>query len=415
MRRVLKLGQAVAGIYLLRRRFVAVVSGIGFGSVLVLSDRSKLDGDTIGLALIVAGFLGALAPLVHRVVQRCIGWIVTPEAPRVRRRLLAHPAGPLAGAVLIMPESAYHVDEAAPLAAALLARGQPAAVLSLVGHWSRLRHRLSEHDVPVFRAPEPKEWLRSASGVVVFNDWGGARKFVECADELGVPTFAKVEGAQDFNDDDVEVQRNPYRTARFILCQGQNDVAALPEMECVIVGSSRLERIFNAPVRPTPSAPLVVVNLNFTYGVLQDAQEPWIESVLAACKAAGLPVVISMHPAQELIPQVAEYITAAEMRHLLESASVLISRFSTVPFEAMARGVPFIYHNPHGERVPVFKDPSGAFPITDDTPSLVAALASVRDESDYRATASEFFSRQVSVVPRYPSEDRAADFIVSRV
>jgi hypothetical protein len=43
----------------------------------------------------------------------------------------------------------------------------------------------------------------------------------------------------------------------------------------------------------------------------------------------------------------------------LTEASVLVSRFSTVPFEAMARGVPFVYHNPHGETVPTFMNPDG--------------------------------------------------------
>ncbi len=31
----------------------------------------------------------------------------------------------------------------------------------------------------------------------------------------------------------------------------------------------------------------------------------------------------------------------------VQGSSALISPFSTVPFEAMARGVPFVYHNPY--------------------------------------------------------------------
>ena len=41
-----------------------------------------------------------------------------------------------------------------------------------------------------------------AAGLVVLNDWGYARPLVEACNDAGVPTFAKVEGVQDFDDID---------------------------------------------------------------------------------------------------------------------------------------------------------------------------------------------------------------------
>jgi hypothetical protein len=52
---------------------------------------------------------------------------------------------------------------------------------------------------------------------------------VQVANEAGVPTFAKIEGVQDFDDVESSWKREPYRTATHIPAQGNNDVAALPE------------------------------------------------------------------------------------------------------------------------------------------------------------------------------------------
>ena len=54
-------------------------------------------------------------------------------------------------------------------------------------------------------------------------------------------------------------------------------------------------------------------------------------------------------------------VTSKPFRFEASRGGALISRFSTVPFEAMARGMEFIYFNPHGERVPTFAEPAGAF------------------------------------------------------
>ena len=104
------------------------------------------------------------------------------------------------------------------------------------------------------------------------------------------------------------------------------------------------------------------------------------------------------------------------MRHLLTEASALISRFSTVPFEAMARGVPFVYHNPHGERVPTFHDPNGAFEVTTSASELVHALGRTRAwQDDYRGRCAKFFLSQVDVAPSRPSAQRAAEAIDARL
>ena len=115
--------------------------------------------------------------------------------------------------------------------------------------------------------PFDPELVARAAGLVVLNDWTRSRAALDACNAAGVPTFAKVEGVQDFDDADIGHRRAPYRAAAVVLGQGQNDFDALPERQVRIVGSTRLERIWKAP--PASLGRHALVNLNFTYGVLE--------------------------------------------------------------------------------------------------------------------------------------------------
>jgi hypothetical protein len=261
--------------------------------------------------------------------------------------------------------------------------------------------------------PFAPEHVGTAAAVVSLNDWGRLQPVLSLANDAGVPTFAKVEGVQDFDDVDTGRYRGAYRTAGVVLGQGENDVEALPERKVVVVGSTRLERLWNAPA-VTPGSD-VLINLNFTYNVLAESRDAWLQSIEAALRATGLRGLVSCHPAERTrtfsLP-----VAAKPFRYEITRAGVLVSRFSTVPFEAMARGVPFVYHNPHGERVPTFTEPLGAFPITLSVDELVRALLQANaTRGDHREQAAAFFRRQVDVDPGRPSELRAADVICDYV
>jgi hypothetical protein len=260
--------------------------------------------------------------------------------------------------------------------------------------------------------PFAPELIGRSAAVVVLNDWARLRAVVTDASDAGVPTFAKVEGVQDFDDVDTG-ERRPYRTAAVILGQGQNDADALPDKRVEVVGSTRLERIWSGPAASQGEDALV--NLNFTYNVLTDARERWLMSIVEAARRAAIPAIVSCHPA-ERVQNLDLPTTPKPFRYAITRAGVLISRFSTVPFEAMAWGVPFIYHNPHGELVPTFTEPLDAFPITTSVDELVEALHETRAwRSDYRSRAEKFFLRQVDVHPDTSSERRTADLICEAI
>ena len=155
-----------------------------------------------------------------------------------------------------------------------------------------------------------------------------------------------------------------------------------------------------------------LVNLNFTFHVLTDQRDAWLDSTADALRRAGVAGLVSTHPA-ERGRVIGLPVADKPFRHEITKAGILISRFSTVPFEAMARGVPFVYHNPHGERFPTFTDPGGAFRVCSSEDELVTAIDEAlvwRD--DYRSRCKTFFAQQVSVDPDRTSAERAAEVIV---
>jgi hypothetical protein len=318
--------------------------------------------------------------------------------------------------VLLVPSASYHVDEVGPLGEELAQRGHKVAIGTRFGYWDGVSPALRRFDLPVFAYREMDSWVDGLSLLLVLNDWGvNTKPLVERAAETGTLTIAKVEGAQDFDDLDVGRSRDAYRTSQVIFGQGLNDDEALTGCDVRIVGSSRLEGIWNQPARRPPPAK-AVINLNFTYGVLEEERDLWLSTAVEGCRSAGVPFVLSVHPAEKS-DLGGEYPVADQpVRHLLTQSSVLISRFSTVPFEAMARGVPFVYHNPHKEKVGAFADPGGAFEISHDSRSLAVALAEASKwNSDYRNRAEAFLRRQVDIHPDRPSAVRAADVIDSLI
>jgi glycosyl transferase family 2 len=315
------------------------------------------------------------------------------------------------GAVLLVAEAPYHVEELGLLHEVLAARGIKARFMSAARPLDATRWAIGRHvDVLL---PFDLDLATSAAGVVVLNDWGYARPLVEACNHAGVPTFAKVEGVQDFDDVDTGRLRGAYRTAAIVLGQGQIDYESLPDCDVRIVGSSRLERIWRAA--PAEPGDHVLVNLNFTYSVMADARGSWLATVEDAVRSVGIEAIVSRHPAERSRPSTLP-MASKPFRYAINRAGVLVSRFSTVPFEAMARGVPFVYHNPHGERVGNFAEPCGAFLGSRSAAELAAALPTAMSwRAGYRDRVEKFFRRQVDIDDHRPSEVRAADVIVEAI
>jgi hypothetical protein len=313
--------------------------------------------------------------------------------------------------VLLVPAADYHLAEIVPLAAELERREIPTKIAIGPSPWSRAWQGLHWYpDLEIHQLPEPEQVAEDVSLVVTMKDTGSMTDWVTDIRAMGIPVVGKVEGAQDFWDSDTPDARRPYRNLDLVLCQGQFDADALAERETAIVGSTRLERLWWAPP-VTPREPLAVINLNFVYGVRTADRDLWLETAIAGCEEAGIPYVVSVHPAERSRLRT-NRVTRISAARLLPHATVLISRFSTLPFEAMARGVPFVYHNPHGETVKTFAEPIGAFEITGDTAGLRDAVQGASEPGDKtRALSESFFTNLVDVDGHQRSEARSADAV----
>lgn len=316
------------------------------------------------------------------------------------------------GAIVLLAEAEYHVDELGPLADELRRRDRPVRFMLSPATSGAARRSIGRFASSV-AAFDPTAVGRAAA-VVTMNDWGECRGLIERANDSGVPTFAKVEGVQDFDDVDTGRERRPYRTASIVLGQGRNDAVALADRDVFIVGSTRLERIWTDPVAPRRDC--VIANFNFTFQVLVAESERWLEGVRRAAKKCDLPLVVSAHPATRSAVYGAQ-VSDKPFRWEAGQGGILVSRFSTVPFEAMARGLGFVYHNPHGERVDAFDRPDGAFSISTNVDDLVCAIDEMSqvDPAERRRRSEGFFRGQVDVDPHNRSEHRAADIIMDVV
>jgi hypothetical protein len=319
---------------------------------------------------------------------------------------------------LLVPQSRYHIAEVGPLYAELRARGVNAQIFCPPEAPVGVYRELMAFTDTVYRGDPDALTGAPLLGTFVLNDWGPSpRAAIDAVATAGGVSFSKVEGVQDFTDADTGRIREPYRRSDVVLGQGVNDVEALPGREVVVVGSSRLERIRAGAEAPS-DASSVLINLNFTYGVLAEAQDTWLWEGVRGAQAVGIDYEISAHPAQKNIPkdpEVQDHLCVDPFSHALRRSGVLISRFSTVLYEAMALGVPVIYLNTHGEKVPTFQDPQGAF-LKVTEPGLTGPLTEALSwRGSYRERSDAFFRRQVDVDPDRSSEARAADAIVARI
>lgn len=348
--------------------------------------------------------------------------VATPEEPGPIHRPAAFDAYTAPGTlddlgVLFMPLAGYHGKELGAIGDALVSLGHRCCFLVEEEFVEAVAPFLGDHP-RILAAPGYDRFaLGRFDAFVAMNDWGDpSRAIYHLARVRGVPSFAKVEGVQDFTDVDTGRIRLAYLAADHVLVQGDNDIAALDRRNVHVVGNANMEAAWNEG----PSAGLrngeVVINSNFTYGVLLDARDRFLADAIEAVLDVGLTPVISQHPADRPLPAVlARYRTTRTMSSMLPSCEAVITRFSTVPFEAIAYGTPFVYFNPHDEKVPTFADSGPTFDHVHTGEALAKALRSAVESRDgYRARAEPYFRAQIDMTTT-PSAQRAAEAIASVV
>ena len=277
------------------------------------------------------------------------------------------------------PHKDYHVTTAFPIAELLRKDGFSVAFLDFTDiHRDEGVHEMVDeleekhcHDICNFIASG-----YTFRNLIVFNDWDRqtTHPLVLDAQHAGITTIGFVEGINDFNDVDTGRQRRAYRTVEWIFATGENDRQFFRENweKFRIVGFVRIAESLRQPYR-APKRTRAVINVNFTYGVLEEYRNKWLSSAIEGCQLAEMDYVISQHPADK--SDLSGYpLDSRSFEELMKENAILISRFSSCIIEALAMGRVVVYHNPCIENVDKFKNPLGAYSMSTDASTLAKSL-----------------------------------------
>lgn len=235
------------------------------------------------------------------------------------------------------------------------------------------------------------------------------RDLIKKFQQKGVYTIGLVDGIEDFEDEDYSCSRHAYQTVEFVLTCGKNDMNFLlnKEDKCSIVGLPKMYDMWHSNVE-FPQKIMVMINVNFTYGTFEDKRDLWLSEVITACKILNLNYIISQHHADK--GDLSNFnLSTDNIYDTIKKSSIIISRFSTVISESLALGKPVVYHNPHNEKVKLYKNPRNAFSISHDINSLVAKIKFELDRMhNVRERAVEFLDNQFNITSLEKPAIRAA-------
>ncbi|MEX5516747.1 glycosyltransferase [Pseudophaeobacter sp. 1A09344] len=326
--------------------------------------------------------------------------------------------------VIFYCEVDYHIRTVAPIARALQVRGIPTLIVDASRSTSFSTNRpLPDSELPLysdlnikcFNVAETLPFSTKALAFVVLNDLTYTSRLLFENFGFGVPTFGFYEGINDDWNLDRDFVRMPYRSCDYLLLPGAYQTAFFQDRNSSIVGLPNIREKLSHDIL-TPLKRRAVINVNFTYGVMEEKRQEFVESAVEGCKLAGLDYVISQHPADKA--DLSRYnVSEASVYELINENAILVSRFSTTILEALAAGRPTVYHNPIGERVPKFHEPLGAFSTSKNATELAAALTQelnfVAGGGSIRDRASLFLHAHCSPFSAKDTADRAAEAIIS--
>lgn len=254
------------------------------------------------------------------------------------------------------------------------------------------------------------------SAIVTMNDWGGVtKKNVLFANLLGIPTFAIIEGVQDFEDTHIKThpqfkKRYPYLRSKFPLLTGEYDRKFIKSKNANIIGIARIEKLIGKESK-FPTKDHVVINANFSYGKYSIYAEDWIKAVVEACNELGLTYSIAQHIADRT--NLSGYNVSKEhINDQVAKGSLLVSRFSTSMLESMALKKPVVYFNTFNERIDKFINSDNCFETATNKEELKSAISqTLANKELYIEKSQKFLNNHVSIDPNKSSARRTAEII----
>ena len=253
--------------------------------------------------------------------------------------------------------------------------------------------------------------------VFLMNDWSNiANDAIAAAKANNLKCISLVEGTQDYEDTHVKhigvgKLRYPYQHSDLVLVPGEYATKYFTKIPHYVTGIPRIEKLRES-ASPIKIRKRVLINANFSYGLYTKIQKAWVQDCIDCCKELGLDPIISRHIAN---PEKFENLPVSKrsLYDELQDCEILISRFSSVIYEAMALKRKVIYYNPHGEIVDTFQDPKSAFPNPIKKEDLLAALKQL-SENDLQLESKayeDFFQFHINLNSNQSSASRIVDCI----
>jgi CDP-Glycerol:Poly(glycerophosphate) glycerophosphotransferase len=226
------------------------------------------------------------------------------------------------------------------------------------------------------------------SVIILGNDWAREEKIIcKWAKKNRIKTVCIQEGPLDFSTE------NRMRNAEYAFLQGAYFTNYLKRGKVIFTGNPRFPKYMPSSNK-NKLENKIMVNCNFTYGVHEDKRDSWIHDIVDSCNALNIDYFISKHPRDR--GDYSKYnvleSNAFHLNEQLQNSDIVISRFSTVIYEALLRGKTVIYYNPHNEDgKPFTDDGTGAIRIAKDRAELQKIIKEVYEEDYDNSTAIDEF------------------------
>lgn len=229
----------------------------------------------------------------------------------------------------------------------------------------------------------PGDVVPRANVALLTSDWSAPRReFIRRCRRAGVPTLVLQEAVN------VDFDGPPYRMrwADAACISGVHALRYLDRDLCFLAGNPRFDGYAPAPL---PARPRVLINCNFMLGFGGERGRVWIDQVVGVVQALGLEFRVTKHPRDDTdlrgIPNVAPS-GAYTIREQLAACSLLVTRDSSLAYEALLTGRPAIYFDPFREKERTLReDDSGLVIACSTTEGLRAALQAANRVPAYAA------------------------------
>jgi glycosyltransferase involved in cell wall biosynthesis len=283
--------------------------------------------------------------------------------------------------IIFIPHKKYHVYTIASLVKFLKNENISYLVCDISSLYrdEGVSNAIRDLNLPVLSLPKFLLTKAEFRLCVCFNDWDKVVKpFIYSAKKQGIKTIGIIEGVNDYYDIDTNRQRDAYRSVDAVFLPGNFEKKFFKDSETYVCGLQRLDPILQAEHWRVPTdlrSIDVIVNVNFTYGVLEQHREHWVHLVYEACKDAGVLPLFSFHPqdfSQNQFGQIA--LATEDLLDLLPKSKILITRFSGAVYEALLSGVNVIYFNPNIEKNDYFHLSTKAFKYVTSKEALKIAI-----------------------------------------